>query len=56
MRVALQIVAWLALAGILISPFLLFAGLTIGVMKTILLGSTVVWFVVTPLWVGMKKV
>jgi hypothetical protein len=50
-RLLLQIISWVALAGSLL-PAILYMNdaMTLGVMKTWMLVSTVVWFATTPLW------
>jgi hypothetical protein len=53
MRRVLQVVSWIALgATILPSVVFLANQLTLDQTKWVMLAATVVWFVVTPLWMG----
>jgi hypothetical protein len=55
MRRVLQIISWLALVVLTAAPALfLFDGLSLDGAKWGMLGATVVWFVVTPLWMGRE--
>jgi hypothetical protein len=55
MRGALKIASWLALAGVVLPPFLYFHGtLDHATLKMILLPATVVWFVATPFWMNHR--
>jgi hypothetical protein len=55
MRKVLQTISWLACAGtILPSIFYLFATANIDLTKWLMLLATVVWCVVTPLWMGRE--
>ncbi len=56
MRKALQLVSWLALAGIVIPPILYFTGgLTLETVKTVTLVATVLWFAATPFWMNSRS-
>jgi hypothetical protein len=56
MRKALQIVSWLALAGIVVPPFLYFhRTLAHDALKTVMLVATIVWFVTTPFWMSRSQ-
>jgi hypothetical protein len=56
MRRALQLVSWLALAGIVIPPVLYFAGgLTLEAVKTVTMVATILWFVATPFWMNSRS-
>ncbi len=51
MKAVARILGPLALAGTIVPPVLfLFKALGEGPMKTIMLGATVLWFVVAPFW------
>jgi hypothetical protein len=55
MRLAAQLVSWLALVGTVLLAALFFADrLTLSQMQNWLLGATVVWFVSAPLWMGRR--
>ena len=55
-RYILQVISWLALATTVL-PSVAFLGgrLELERMQLIMLLATVVWFVVTPCWMGLKK-
>lgn len=56
MRVALQIISYIALAMAVIPSIVYFSGgMELERVKTLMLLATVVWFVVTPFWMGRKK-
>jgi hypothetical protein len=56
MRKALQIVSWLALAGIVIPPILYFTGgLTHEAVTTVTLVATILWFAATPFWMNNRS-
>ena len=56
-RRLLQIVSWIALAGTILPSVLFLAGrITLDESKWWLLAATIVWFVVTPLWMGREKI
>jgi hypothetical protein len=50
-RVLLQVISWVALAGSIL-PAILYMNdaMALGTVKTWMLLSTVVWFATTPLW------
>jgi hypothetical protein len=56
MRLACQIVSWIALAATIV-PSLLYLGQRIDLNQatTVLNISTVAWFIATPLWMGREK-
>lgn len=55
LRRTLQVVSWLALAGTLLPSCLFVAdAMDLDSVKTVMLVSTVVWFVATPLWIERK--
>jgi hypothetical protein len=50
-----QIISWVALGGTLLPSCLLFAGMMdLDQMKVWTLVATIVWFVLTPLWMEHK--
>ncbi len=52
----LQVVSWLTLGGIVVPPILFFMDKTeLDTVKHVMLAATVVWFVITPMWMGRKK-
>ena len=55
-KIALQVVSWIA-AGFTILPSFIYLGgsMELPTMKTIMLVSTLVWFIVTPLWMERGK-
>lgn len=55
MRIIAQIVSYLMLVGVVLSPILFFAG-AIGLdrAKLLMLIVTIGWFIATPLWMGRK--
>ncbi len=56
MRKALQLVSWLALAGIVVPPILYFTGgLTHEAVKTVTLVATILWFAATPFWMNDRS-
>lgn len=55
MRTALQIISWLALAATIGPSVAYFLGaIDLDRMKLAMLIATVVWFVVTPSWMGRR--
>jgi hypothetical protein len=56
MRLACQIVSWIALAATIV-PSLLYLGqrMDLNQATTVLNIATVAWFVATPLWMGREK-
>lgn len=53
MRAIYQAISWLALAATLAPSLLFFLGrMELSRAKTAMTAATVVWFVVTPLWMG----
>jgi len=55
LRLILQLVSWLALAGTVLPSCLFIAGqMDLNNVKTAMLVSTIVWFVATPLWMQRK--
>ena len=51
MTKSLQIVSWVALAGVLLPAMLyLTDAMALGTVKTWMLISTIVWFATVPLW------
>ena len=56
MRKALQLVSWLALAGIVIPPILYFRGaLPHDGMNAVTLLSTIAWFATAPFWMNSRS-
>jgi hypothetical protein len=56
MRLILQLISWAALTATTVPPMLFLSGrLTLADTKTWMLWATVVWFVVTPLWMDREK-
>lgn len=56
-RVAAQVVSWVALAGVIVPGLLYLAGSTeLARVQGLMLISTVVWFIATPLWMERKRV
>ena len=57
MRLILQTISWLALAGTVVPSLLFFADkMELPTAQTTLLVATIVWFVATPMWMGRAKV
>jgi thiosulfate reductase cytochrome b subunit len=57
MRLVLQIISWISLAGTILPPVLFLAGrIELDQSKTWILIATVVWFVATSLWMGRPKI
>lgn len=57
MRRVLQIVSWAALAATIGPSLLYLAGrMTLDQTKFAMIAATIVWFAVTPLWMGRPKV
>jgi len=55
MRRLLQAVSWAALAATLVPPVLYLAGQTsLDAVKSWMLGATIAWFVVTPMWMDRE--
>lgn len=55
-RTTAQAISWLATAGTVLPCILLFLGkVELAQVKLVMLISAVVWFVATPVWMGMKK-
>ena len=55
MRKALQIVSWLSLAAMTVSPVLYLAGrMELPTVKMWMLVTTVVWFATVPFWMDRK--
>ena len=53
MRPILQVISWLALAATILPSVIFFADkLGLDRTKQIMLAATVVWFVITPFWMG----
>lgn len=56
MRRVLQVLSWAAAAGTLLPAVLFFLGrLTLDQAQTGMLLATIVWFLVTPLWMGRER-
>jgi len=56
-RIILQLLSWLALAGTILPSVLYLAGrIELDPSNWLLLAATIVWFIVTPLWMGRPKV
>jgi hypothetical protein len=54
-RRLLQVISWVALIGTIIPSILFLAGqVSLESSKHWLLAATIVWFVVTPLWMGRE--
>lgn len=57
MRPLLQLISFAALAATIVPPILfLFTHLTLDQTKWTMLAATIVWFAVTPFWMGHPKV
>ena len=55
MRLALQLVSWICLAGTILPSMMFLAGrIDLEQSKLTLLIATVGWFVFTPLWMGRQ--
>jgi hypothetical protein len=56
MRRVLQIISWIALAATIL-PAILFLGehISLDESKWAMLAATLVWFAVTPFWMGRQK-
>lgn len=55
MRLILQIVSWVALAGTILPSVLYLADrVTLAQSQNWLLAATIAWFIATPLWMGRK--
>jgi hypothetical protein len=53
MRRVLQTISWLSLVALMTPPVLfLFQAMPLSGVKWAMLAATVVWFAVTPLWMG----
>jgi Na+/H+ antiporter NhaA len=53
LRTLLQLLSWLALLGSILPPFLfLVGGIELEQCQVSMLTATIVWFIVTPLWMG----
>ena len=56
MRLVLQIISWIALAMTVLPSAVYFSGnMELDRVKWLLILATVVWFVVTPFWMGKKE-
>jgi hypothetical protein len=56
MRLALQLVSWVALAATIAPSLSFLAGqLTLDKTKLAMLAATVAWFAATPFWMGRPK-
>ena len=56
MRLMLQLLSWAALGATIVPPVSYLAGATtLDAVKAWMLGATVVWFLVTPLWMGRDE-
>jgi hypothetical protein len=56
MRLVLQIISWIALAMTVLPSIVYFSGnMELERVKWLLILATVVWFVVTPFWMGKKE-
>jgi hypothetical protein len=56
MRSVLQLLSWAALAATIVPALYYLAGATsLATLKTWMLWATVVWFMVTPLWMGRRR-
>jgi hypothetical protein len=55
MRKALQTISWISLAAVLLPSVLFMSGsMSLDNVKLIMLLATIVWFIVTPLWMERK--
>jgi len=55
-RLILQIISWLSLMLLVVPALLYFGGrIKLEWMQWAMLVATVVWFVVTPAWMGRRK-
>ena len=56
MRLVLQIISWIALAMTVLPSVVYFSGnMELDRVKWLLIFASVVWFVVTPFWMGKKE-
>ena len=56
MRLVLQIISWIALAMTVLPSIIYFSGnMELERVKWLLILATILWFVVTPFWMGKKK-
>lgn len=56
MRLAAQLISWLALLATVLVAALFFADrLTLSQMQTVLLSATMVWFISAPPWMGRQR-
>ncbi len=56
MRLVLQIISWIALAMTVLPSVVYFSGnMELDRVKWLLILASVVWFVVTPFWMGKKE-
>ena len=56
MRIILQIVSWLALAGTILPSILYYTGqLDMSQLNKAMLIATILWFVATSMWMGREK-
>jgi hypothetical protein len=54
-RLPAQIVSWTAIVGTILPPLLYLGGqMTLSMCHTLMLVATIVWFVVTPFWMGRE--
>ena len=55
-RTILQVISWIALFLTVLPACLYLAGsIELGTTKTMMLAASVVWFVVTPFWMGRES-
>ena len=56
MRIIMQVVSWLALAGTILPSILFYSGqIELGGLKTAMLIATVLWFSATAMWMGREQ-
>ena len=54
-RLPAQILSWTAIVGTILPPLLYLGGrMTLPTCQTVMLVATVVWFAVTPFWMGRE--
>lgn len=57
MRLLLQIISWISLAGTILPPLLFLAGhIELEQSKWWMLVATIVWFAATSMWMGRPKI
>jgi hypothetical protein len=56
LRISLQCISWIALVATLLPSLLFLAGsIDLATCSGLMLAATLVWFAVTPFWMGREK-